>query len=314
MKTNPTVSIIIPSYNSSKTIEHTLNSLFLQTKADSIIEIIVVDSSDDKDTKKLLSSYISSKLIQITSGVRIMPAIQRNIGAKSAKGDLLCFIDSDAFAKEDWVEKILEAYEKGHKIGGGSYAIPDFQKKSKIAYAQYFIEFSLFIGYGKERHERIIASCNMFCDRELFLKEGGFPEIRASEDSLFSLKMDKIHPLIYIPQAVVFHIFREGMGHFLSNQYMLGKYIYIFRRQSYDSCYYKGIIPYFLFPAFILFKLIRIILRVILTKKVDNYVYLILSLPLILRGLYSWSAGFINGIKEYRSSTIKCLDNNRLPK
>ena len=36
-----------------------------------------------------------------------MPAIQRNIGAKNSKGDILCFIDSDAYPADDWIEKGL---------------------------------------------------------------------------------------------------------------------------------------------------------------------------------------------------------------
>lgn len=301
MKTDPKVSVIIPSFNSSKTIGYTLDHLIKQSKAESILEIIVVDSSDDATTKDLLNSYKSEKLVNITSGVRVMPAIQRNIGGKNAKGDVLCFIDSDAFPKNDWIEKILEAYQKGHRVGGGSYAVPDFQKNSRIAFAQYFIEFSLFIGFGKERNEEIVASCNMFCDRELFIKEGGFPEIRAAEDSLFSLKMGKVEPLIYLPQAVVFHIFRENKEHFLSNQRMLGKFIYLFRRQSFDKFYYKGLMPYLLFPAFILFKFVRIFFRVLRTYDMHNVALFFLSLSLIVEGLYAWSIGFIDGINEYRS-------------
>jgi glycosyltransferase involved in cell wall biosynthesis len=303
-----TVSVIIPSYNSHQTIEHTLKHIVNQTCADKILEIIVVDSSDDTITKKLLNEFKSDKLVHITSGIRIMPAIQRNIGAKSAKGDMLCFIDSDAYPESDWVEKILEAYQKGCLVGGGSYEVPEFQRKSLIAYAQYFIEFSLFIGFGKERHEPIVASCNMFCDRELFIHEGGFPEIRASEDSLFSLKMNKIEPLVYLPQAIVFHIFRENGKHFLSNQHMLGKFIYVFRRQSYNSFYYKGIMPYLFFPAFIFFKFARIFFRVIRTGKFHNVLYFFLALPMIIKGLYAWSSGFIEGIKEYRSGQDKSTD------
>jgi len=298
-----TVSVIIPSYNSHLTIEYTLKHIVNQTCADKILEIIVVDSSDDAATKKLLSDFKSDKIINITSGVRVMPAIQRNMGAKIAKGDLLCFIDSDAFPKSDWIEKIIEAYKSGHKVGGGGYEVPSFQRYNKIAYAQYFIEFSSFIGFGKKRQEAIIASCNLFCDRELFIRVGGFPEVRASEDSLFSLKIGEIEPLIFLPDATVYHIFRENPEHFLSNQRMLGKYVYLFRRKSYQNFYYKGFLPYLFLPAFMLFKFIRIFYRVLLTRKWHNVKYFFMAFSLIIKGLSAWSRGFMDGVKEFHNTS-----------
>ncbi len=59
-------------------------------------------------------------LIKITrSGSRVMPAIQRNIGATMANGNLLCFLDSDAFPAPNWIELILEEYSKGFLAGEG---------------------------------------------------------------------------------------------------------------------------------------------------------------------------------------------------
>lgn len=293
------VSVIIPSYNSIATIGETIAGIKRQTSFSSIKEIIIVDSSDDEKSHEFLKEQEDGTIRVVRSGYRVMPAIQRNIGAKEATGDLLCFVDSDAFPDEKWLEHILKAYDKGARIGGGSYQVPEQQRKSRIAYAQYFIEFSQFIGYGSEGPVQIVPSCNIFCDRELFMRDSGFPEVRASEDSLFCLKMGKYETLRYLPQAVVYHIFREKPGHFLSNQRMLGKYIFLFRRQSFDSFYYKGVFPYLLFPAFISFKFARIFLRVLRTGKSHNITYFFLSFPLMVRGLTAWGKGFIGGIKEY---------------
>jgi len=301
MKSNTKVSVIIPAYNSSATIGFTIEGIRKQSAYSSVLEIIVVDSSDDDHSHDDLKKQEDGILRVIRSGYRVIPAIQRNIGARDAKGDLLCFIDSDAYPEDDWLEQILVCYEKGIHIGGGSYKVPQTQRRSKIAYAQYFIEFSQFIGYGKEGPVDIVPSCNIFCDRELFMKDTGFPEVRASEDSLFCLKMGKHERLTCIPRAVVYHIFREKPEHFLSNQRMLGKYIFLFRRQSYDNFYYKGIMPYLLFPAFIIFKFARIFVRVLRTGKFHNVLYFFLALPLMVRGLAAWSAGFIDGVKEYNS-------------
>ncbi|MBN1950887.1 MAG: glycosyltransferase family 2 protein [Bacteroidales bacterium] len=302
-----TVSVIIPSYNSISTIDETIAGIRRQTAIKSVLEIVIVDSSDDQITHEHLKSQEDGLIRVIRSGYRVMPAIQRNIGAKESKGDVLCFIDSDAFPHPDWIGNILDAYRRGYRIGGGSYQVPDQQRKSRVAYAQYFIEFSQFIGYGSEGKVSIVASCNIFCERELFMKDTGFPEIRASEDSLFCLKMGKYETLRYLPQAVVYHIFRENPGHFLSNQQMLGKYIFVFRRKSFDSFYYRGIFPYLLFPAFISFKFFRIFIRVLRTRKSHNLKYFFLSFPLMIKGLVAWSKGFLEGVREYKTGKHEIL-------
>ncbi len=292
------VTVIIPSYNSHKTIGWTIKGIKSQTKHEFIKEIIVVDSSDDGITPDFLGN-LEDGLMKVTrSGSRVMPAIQRNIGAGMAKGDLLCFVDSDAFPASNWLEIILEEYSKGCLAGGGSYMIPEFQMDKPIVYAQYFLEFSEFIGFGNKRPKSVIPSCNLFCDRELFNKVGGFPKIRASEDSFLSMKINNHYKMMYLPKAIMYHIFRENTGHFLSNQRLLGKYIYIYRREKSDHLYYKSIFPYIFIPGFLLIKITRSFVRVLRTNR-NNVFQFFKSMPLIISGLMMWGKGFLEGVRDY---------------
>jgi len=303
-KSKTDVSVIIPSYNSIKTIDYTINGLLKQSKSDLIREIIIIDSSDDDVSHEFLKSKENEIIRVQRSGYRVIPAIQRNIGANLATGKLLCFIDSDAFPEYNWVESIVDQYDKGTLAGGGSYKIPPFQLNKPIAYAQYFLEFSEFIGYGKPRTKDRFPSCNLFCDRELFVKVGGFPPIRASEDSLFGIETSKYTKMVFFPNIAVYHIFRETPGHFLSNQKLLGKYIYIFRRKAYGNFYLKGFWPYLMIPLFLIFKVSRIFVRVLKTNS-HNILYFFLALPLFLRGTIEWGKGFLAGIEGYDEESAK---------
>ena len=293
MKTDFQTTIIIPSYNSQKTIARTIESIHSLDDFHMVHEIIIVDSSDDPYAKALLHAMQSNKIKVITSGIKVMPSIQRNIGAEQAKGDLLVFIDSDACAAHDWLQKIVTAYADGWKAGGGSYLIPDFQKNNRIALAQYYYEFGEFIPYGKSRIKKILPSCNFFCDRSFFLSIGGFPNIRASEDSLFCLKASEYQDLIYIPDARVYHIFREDVPDFLSNQFLIGKYIYLYRKKYYNSFFLRKPILYFLAPFMLAYKFTR---RFWLIMKAgpSHYVPFIKSFKYFLKGTLSWFKGFIS--------------------
>ena len=55
LEKEPKVSIILPNYNSSKTIVATINSIIQQTYKH--WELIIVDDCSDKKTKNILSKY-----------------------------------------------------------------------------------------------------------------------------------------------------------------------------------------------------------------------------------------------------------------
>ena len=114
------ISIIIPSYNSKKTIELSLDSIFNQeTKVE--YEIIVVDSSPNNLVDNIIKKYSKIKFIKLKE--KTFPGIARNIGAKKAEGELLVFIDSDIIIPKDWLENVVDYYKYGHNVFIGSIDI-----------------------------------------------------------------------------------------------------------------------------------------------------------------------------------------------
>jgi len=297
------VSVIIPSFNSGQTIERAFRAINVQTLKNLISEIIVVDSSSDNNTKEILSRYKSEEIKVIDAGIKVMPAISRNIGASHAKGELLLFLDADTYPASDWLEKILEAYEKGYMVGGGGIALPDFQENSFLARAQYYLQSNEYLPCGKDKIKKFVPACNMFCDRELFNSLGGFPEIRAAEDVLFGLNASKRAQLLFVPEAKVYHIFNENWQRFIKNQKLLGRYIYLYRKQYYNNFMYKGVISIVLFPVIFCIKLLRIMLRIFQAGWHHIY-HFIITIPIFLVGLLSWSIGFIGGCLSEGNSKI----------
>lgn len=290
------VSVIIPSYNSSMTIEKTLVSIHSQTLKESIADVIVADSSDDGVTQQTLSRHESEGVRVIRAGVKVMPAVARNLGSKLAKGDTLVFVDADAYMADNFIENVIQARQKGVKAGGGSVLLPDFQKWDWIAAAQYFLQFNEFMPAGSPRIVRFSPSCNLFCEKELFEKVGGFPEIRAAEDVLFGIAVNKQDRLWFFPGQKVYHIFRRNLRAMAANQVLLGKYVILYRRLAEaDKFYYQKLWPLLFLPAFLAIKLIRISARVFRGGSTASLRYL-LSFPVFILGLFFWTLGFIRGV------------------
>lgn len=77
MSSKPLVSVIVPAYNASKTIEKCLDSLLNQTLKN--IEIIVINDKSTDDTLKILNSYKSNnQIIVIDNKKNLGPAASRN--------------------------------------------------------------------------------------------------------------------------------------------------------------------------------------------------------------------------------------------
>lgn len=103
------VSVIIPTYNSERTIENCLKSVKSQTYKD--IEIIVVDNNSKDNTKKIAKKY-TNKVYNFWPE----RTFQKNKGIKEASGKYVFFVDSDMELDENIVEKCVKKFENEKDI------------------------------------------------------------------------------------------------------------------------------------------------------------------------------------------------------
>ena len=103
-------SIIIPVYNSEKTIDRCLRSILQQSRED--VEVIVVDDGSEDDSGKILSTYAeTSRRITLISQNNRGVSAARNAGIERASGTYILFVDSDDFVSENYFS-ILDLLEK----------------------------------------------------------------------------------------------------------------------------------------------------------------------------------------------------------
>ena len=96
----PLVTCIVPNYNGAGHLPETIESLLGQTYP--CREIVVVDDGSTDDSVHALSAY--SDRITIVEQRNAGVSAARNVGAHLARGDLLCFCDSD----DIWLPQKLE--------------------------------------------------------------------------------------------------------------------------------------------------------------------------------------------------------------
>ena len=96
MVDSPKVSVIVPTYNRADRLERALNSIVSQTYQD--FELIVVDDGSTDKTSQLMKSFPKAQYFYIKKNSGVSKA--RNVGLAFAKGELICFLDSDDLWKE----------------------------------------------------------------------------------------------------------------------------------------------------------------------------------------------------------------------
>lgn len=99
------VSIITPSYNSSKFIGDTINSVMNQTYRE--WELIIVDDNSSDDSIHKINSAINfdSRIKLIELSHNLGAAAARNVAIKSAQGRFIAFLDSDDLWDSQKLEK-----------------------------------------------------------------------------------------------------------------------------------------------------------------------------------------------------------------
>ena len=100
----PHVSIVIPTRNSSKTIEECLSAIQKQSYQD--VETIIVDSKSTDHTREIASAR-GCKVI--STDWKLLGA--RYLGCKAAAGDYILMLDSDQVLVPDIVERSLRLFE-----------------------------------------------------------------------------------------------------------------------------------------------------------------------------------------------------------
>lgn len=136
------VSILISTYNKSKYIEDTLDSILNQTMDQRHFEIIIVDDCSTDNTLSIVSSKIEAfsnfKLVQLeeNSGTPSMP---RNLSIDLSSGEFITFVDGDDWLPLDAIEKLynlLKTNKTDYATGLTKYVYNDRFGRSGVALAK----------------------------------------------------------------------------------------------------------------------------------------------------------------------------------
>lgn len=207
---NPLISIVIACPDRSWMLDECLRAIEHQTYRN--YEVIVLD--DEKTGK-------------------VRPAQKRNDGIREAKGEIIAFIDDDAYPDANWLENAVKYFGEPSigAVGGPAVTPPGDCYLSRIGgkvYDNLLVSGNYRYRYragGVRMDVEDYPSCNLFVRKDILDSIGGYrTDFWPGEDTLLCKDIvDRWSRIIYDPWVVVYHHRRPVFGPHLRQ---LGRYAF----------------------------------------------------------------------------------------
>jgi len=105
----PSVSIVIPTYNSERTLDSCLGSILSQDYPANKIEIVIADGGSTDGTLAIADRFLVSKIVH--NPLRTGEA-GKAVGVRASHHDVIALIDSDnILPSSDWLSRMVEPFE-----------------------------------------------------------------------------------------------------------------------------------------------------------------------------------------------------------
>ena len=210
MNTNtPRVSVVIavkePNGNLKRSIDACLNQDYEN------FEIIIVP---DEASAVLDTAFKHHEKIIIVPSGSVNPSIKRNIGASKSSGEILAFLDDDAFPYHDWMSTAVRQFgnENIAAIGGPGVTPSGSSLRERASgsiYASPLVSGIYRYRYVPHRYQEVddYPSCNFFVLKGIFEEIKGFSTQHwPGEDTLLCREIIlKGKKIVYDPHVIVEH-------------------------------------------------------------------------------------------------------------
>lgn len=284
--TQPSLSVVIASQNARASVRECLNSLEKQ-RGRREFEIILVDNSTDGTAEIIGSQFPHLKLIK-SPDAALIPELWET-GIRNSDGAIIATTTTHFIPREDWVEQILRAHDSSDVGIGG--AIENDSAAGLTDWAVYFCRYSPFMLPFSAGTVGDMAADNASYKREALelvqhaWRHGFWEAMIHAEFRRAGLR------LLLDPAIVVCHKKSFTLSGFVVQRYRHGKQFGGARAAK--MTFPRRLVYVVLSPLIPLLFLTRIARRVATKRRhIGNF---LLSLPILMLFILSWSLGELSG-------------------
>ena len=216
----PRISVVICAHNAADTLDECLRHACALDYP--WLEVIVVDDGSTDATAEIASRHARARLLQIPhSGL----ATARNEGFRAARGDLIAYLDADAYPSPEWPYYIALALDRPNVGGSGGPNLPPPDDPTGAQVVARSPGGPVHVLTSDDRAEHV-PGCNMAFWKIVLEEVGGFdPVFTAAGDDvdLCWRVLDRGWKIGFHPAALVWHHRRPGLRTYLRQQQTYGR-------------------------------------------------------------------------------------------
>jgi GT2 family glycosyltransferase len=210
----PTVSVVLPTYNRAKTIAKSIESVLNQTFQN--FELLIINDGSTDDTDQVLAGFESHPQIRIIRSHHVGCAAARNLGVRASRGQWIAFQDSDDLWLPQKLSVAIESLHAARPEVGVFYS--DMLRIDSDGTSTYHHSPLIHSGrtidpQTKDFQVWRIGIQSTVIKRECFDKVGFFDETlpRYIDLDLF-IRLAQVYPFQHCPQALVeYHYAADGI-------------------------------------------------------------------------------------------------------
>lgn len=178
----PTISVIVPIYNTAAYLSRCIESLVNQTYSD--LQIILIDDGSTDESSAIADAWqIKDPRIEVYHQLNQGQSAARNVGLQHARGEYIAFVDSDDYIDSNYFSTMLQAAD-------------DTTDCVQTGYRRVKQNGEMIKTYRPKHFYQYTSPC-MRLYRRAFMDQHQlrFPEGMIYEDVVFSIDLWLAHPM-----------------------------------------------------------------------------------------------------------------------
>lgn len=216
----PSVSVVICAYNAEATLDECLAHTCALDYPD--LEILVVDDGSTDGTAAIAQAYPRARLVEAPhAGL----GTARNVGFQAATGELIAYLDSDAYPDRDWPYYLVLGLDGRNVAGVGGPNLPPYDDPFGAQVVARSPGGPVHVLTADDRAEHV-PGCNMAFWRYALEEVAGCDPVytAAGDDVDLCWKvLDRGWEIGFHPAALVWHHRRAGLRTYLRQQRGYGR-------------------------------------------------------------------------------------------
>lgn len=199
---NVKISVMVPVFNSEKTLDNCLKSLISQKE--DFFELVVVDNNSTDSTSEIIRSYEKKySFVKYVFESKRGRGSARNAGINACNGNIICMTDADCTVPKNWIKKITRPIIKGDEVavmGSQKDGIKNYwtKKIQKIDSELISKKFGKYV-------VMFLDTKNFAIDSKLMKKYMFNSKLKSAEDRDLFIRLSPKYKILFLRDVFVTH-------------------------------------------------------------------------------------------------------------